>query len=50
MKRLNIKKYKINSDSSVDVDGHVDLKKKGLTEIPIVFNEIKGISTVLTIN
>ena len=33
-----IKKYKINDDMTVDVNGNVDLFGKQLTEIPIKFN------------
>lgn len=39
---MEIKKYVINDDLSVDVNGDVLLYKKGLTELPIQFNRVDG--------
>ena len=43
LKNYKIKKYTINEDGSVDVDGNVNLSYKGLTEIPFNFNKVSGI-------
>tara|TARA_B100000767_G_scaffold18118_1_gene16657 strand:- start:2335 stop:2781 length:447 start_codon:yes stop_codon:yes gene_type:complete len=40
--QYNIQNYTINDDGSIDVDGDVDLSKKGLTELPLKFNYISG--------
>ncbi len=40
--KYNIKKYTINSDGSIDVNGGVYLNNKGLTEIPLKFNRVSG--------
>ena len=39
-KEYNITNYSINPDGSIDVDGNVDLNKKGLIEIPLKFNKV----------
>lgn len=39
-KKYNIKNYTINSDGTVDVDGDVNLYKKGLTELPLRFGKV----------
>jgi hypothetical protein len=39
---LGVEKYTINDDGTVDVAGDVDLKKKGLDEIPVQFGFILG--------
>lgn len=41
----DIKKHIINDDLTVDVDGHVDLRYKNLTYIPIKFNIVNGYFT-----
>ncbi len=38
-----IKKYTINGDGSIDVDGDVNLNRCGLTEIPLDFNKVSGL-------
>lgn len=38
----NIKKYTINDDGTVDVDGDVDLFNNGLTELPFKFGKVTG--------
>ena len=40
--QLGINSYKIQKDGSVDVDGDVNLKKKGLSEIPVKFGIVTG--------
>ena len=40
--RYNIKKYTINNDLTIDVDGFVLLYNKNLIEIPIQFNKVNG--------
>ena len=40
-KKFGIKNYTINEDS-VDVDGDVDLRNKGLTKIPLKFGKVSG--------
>jgi hypothetical protein len=49
IKRINricseykIENYKINSDGSIDVNGHVDIKSKNLITIPLKFNKVYG--------
>lgn len=37
-----IKNWTLNSDGLVDVDGDIDLHKKGLTELPLKFGEVTG--------
>lgn len=39
---FDIKKYTINEDGSIDVDGDVELCDKGLDEIPLDFNRVSG--------
>jgi len=39
---LDSSKVTINSDGSIDYDGNVDLRSKGLTEIPFKFNKVSG--------
>ena len=41
-KKYNIINYTINSDMSIDVDGHVLMRGKGLKEIPLNFNRVNG--------
>jgi hypothetical protein len=41
-RKYNIQKYTINLDGSIDVDGHVNLYKKQLTDIPLKFNKVSG--------
>jgi len=40
--KYRIKKYSINSNGSIDVDGDVDLSIMKLTELPIKFNNVSG--------
>ncbi len=40
--KYNIENYIINPDGSIDVNGNVELYKKGLTEIPLKFNRVSG--------
>ena len=40
--KYNIKKYSINPDGSIDVDGNVNLIKMNLSEIPLKFNKVSG--------
>mgnify|MGYP000915164188 CR=1 FL=1 len=37
-----INNYTINSDGSIDVDGSVDLRNRGLTKLPLKFNHVSG--------
>ena len=39
---MRISNYTINADLTVDVNGSVELNKKGLSEIPIQFNKVSG--------
>jgi hypothetical protein len=39
-KKYDIKNYTINEDGSIDVDGNVDLRRKGLKELPIKFRKV----------
>jgi hypothetical protein len=41
-KQYGIENYTINDDGSIDVDGHVGLYNKGLTELPLRFNKVTG--------
>lgn len=41
-KRYRIRNYTINEDGSIDVDGDVDLTRKGLTKLPLRFNKVTG--------
>jgi hypothetical protein len=41
-KKYSIKKYTINNDNSVDVNGYVELWNKGLKSIPLNFNIVNG--------
>ena len=41
-KQYGIENYTINDDGSIDVDGHVGLYNKGLTELPLRFNKVSG--------
>ena len=40
--KYDIKKYIINHDLSIDVDGGVSFTVKGLTKIPLKFNKVYG--------
>lgn len=42
LQRLGIKKYTINDDLTVDVDGDVDISYKNLVKIPINFGIVSG--------
>lgn len=39
-RQYNITNYTINDDMSIDVDGIVNLYRKGLTELPLQFNRV----------
>jgi hypothetical protein len=41
-KKFGIRNYTINEDSTIDVDGDVDLYRKGLTKIPLKFGKVSG--------
>ena len=41
-KKYGIKKYTINDDLSIDVNGDVNLSKKGLTKLPLKFRHVSG--------
>lgn len=41
-KEYSIHNYTINKDSTVDVDGYVNLYSRGLTEIPLKFGRVTG--------
>ena len=41
-KKYGIENYTVNDDGSIDVNGSVDLYKKGLTELPLTFNKVTG--------
>jgi hypothetical protein len=41
-KKYGIKKWSINSDGLVDVNGNVNLNNQGLTEIPLKFGKVTG--------
>lgn len=38
----NIKKFSINNDGSIDVYENVNLDRKTLTELPLIFNKVEG--------
>ena len=40
--KYEIKKYTINDDYTIDVDGNVDLDVKSLIKIPLIFNRVSG--------
>ena len=40
--KMEISNYQINEDLTVDVDGHVDLNYKNLTELPVQFGVVEG--------
>ena len=41
-KKFGIRNYTINEDSTIDVDGDVDLYNKRLTKIPLKFGKVSG--------
>jgi hypothetical protein len=41
-KKFGIRDYTINEYSTIDVDGDVDLRNKGLTKIPLKFGKVSG--------
>ena len=41
-KKYGIENYTINTDGSIDVNGHVDLTHKRLTKLPLKFNDVSG--------
>ena len=41
-RKYGMKKYKINEDGSVDVDGNVSLSSQGLSKLPLKFRNITG--------
>ena len=41
-KKYGIENYTVNPYGSIDVAGNVFLYKKGLTELPLVFNKVSG--------
>ena len=41
-KKYGIINYTVNDDGSIDVDGDVDLYRKGLIELPLRFNKVTG--------
>ena len=41
-KKFGIKNYTINEDSTIDVDGNVYLRNKGLTKLPLKFGKVSG--------
>ena len=40
--KYGIKNYTINVDGSIDVDGNVHLYQRGLTKLPLKFNNVSG--------
>ena len=42
-REYNIKKYSINSDGSIDVNGNVFITNTNLTKLPLKFNKVSGI-------
>ena len=42
-KKYGIKNYTINSDGSVDVDGHVNLSNYGFAKLPLKFGRVSGV-------
>ena len=41
-KKFGIRNYTINEDSTIDVDGDVDLRKNRLTKLPLKFRRVSG--------
>ena len=41
-KKYRIKNYTINEDGSIDVNGDVYLREKGLTKLPLHFRNVSG--------
>jgi len=41
-KKFGIRNYTINEDSTIDVDGNVNLYRKGLTKLPLKFGKVSG--------
>ncbi len=41
-REYKIENYTINDDGSIDVNGHVSLNYKNLTELPLTFNKVTG--------
>jgi hypothetical protein len=41
-KKFGIENYTINEDSTIDVDGDVNLHEKGLTKLPLKFGKVSG--------
>jgi hypothetical protein len=41
-KKFGIKNYTINEDSTIDVDGNVNLHDKALTKLPLKFGKVSG--------
>jgi hypothetical protein len=41
-KKYGIENYTINSDGSIDVNGHVDISDKNLKKIPLKFRDVSG--------
>ncbi len=41
-KKYDIRNYTINSDGSIDVDGHVYISYKRLTKLPLKFSKVTG--------
>ena len=41
-KKYGITNYTINTDGSIDVDGNVNLSRKGLTKLPLKFGNVTG--------
>ncbi len=41
-KEYSIENYTINDDGSIDVNGRVDLRRGGLTELPLKFGIVNG--------
>lgn len=42
-REYNIKKYSINSDGSIDVNGSVFITNTNLTKLPLKFNKVSGV-------
>jgi hypothetical protein len=41
-KRYGIKNYTINEDGTIDVDGDVDLSRRGIDKLPLKFGKVTG--------
>lgn len=41
-RKYGIKNYTVNKDGTIDVNGDVDLHRRGLTELPLKFNKVSG--------